>query len=54
MKIFEQLKLVEVMDNGAIYMMDIQNFIGQSSTEADRQRKYYRRIQDAKSKGSFL
>ena len=44
MKIFEQLKLVEVLDNGAIYMMDIQNFIGQSSTEADRQRKYYRRI----------
>ena len=34
MKIFEQLKLVEVLDNGAIYMMDIQNFIGQSSTEA--------------------
>lgn len=48
MKIFEQLKLVEVLDNGAIYMMDIQNFIGQSSTEADRQRKYYRRIQDEK------
>lgn len=44
MKIFEQLKLVEVLDNGAIYMMDIQNFIGQSSTEADRQRKYYRRM----------
>ena len=42
------MKLVEVLDNGAIYMMDIQNFIGQSSTEADRQRKYYRRIQDEK------
>lgn len=27
MKIFEQLKLVEVLDNGAIYMMDIQNFM---------------------------
>ena len=40
--------MVEVLDNGAIYMMDIQNFIGQSSTEADRQRKYYRRIQDEK------
>ena len=37
-----------MLDNGAIYMMDIQNFIGQSSTEADRQRKYYRRIQDEK------
>ena len=52
MKIFEQLKLVEVLDNGAIYMMDIQNFIGQSSTEADRQRKYYRRIQDEKNDNS--
>ena len=48
MKIFEQLKLVEILDNGAIYMMDIQNFIGQSSTEADRQRRYYRRIQNEK------
>ena len=36
LKIFKQLGLVEVLDNGAIYMMDIQNFIGESSTEADR------------------
>lgn len=46
--VFKRLGLIEVLDNGAIYMMDIQNFIGQSSTEADRQRKYYRRIQDEK------
>ena len=30
-------------------MMDIQNFIGRSSTEADRQRKYYNRIESEKS-----
>lgn len=30
-------------------MMDIQNFIGQSSSEADRQREYYNRMKIAKS-----
>lgn len=43
-KIFRELGLIEILDNGAIYMMDIQNFIGASSTEADRQRKYYNRM----------
>ncbi|MFQ9895043.1 MAG: phage replisome organizer N-terminal domain-containing protein [Lachnospira sp.] len=37
--VFKRLGLIEVLDNGAIYMMDIQNFIGQSSSEADRQRR---------------
>lgn len=46
--IFKQLELIEVLDNGAIYMMDIQNFIGQSSTEADRQREYYNRVRREK------
>lgn len=41
--IFKELGLIEILDSGAIYMMDIQNFIGRSSTEADRQRKYYNR-----------
>lgn len=45
---FEKLGLIEVLDNGAIYMLDIQNYIGQSSTEADRQREYYRKIQNEK------
>ena len=40
----QQLELVEILDNGAIYMLDIQNFIGNSSTEADRRREYDRRI----------
>lgn len=49
LKIFKELDLIEVLDNGAIYMMDIQNFIGKSSTEADRQREYYNRVKDEKA-----
>lgn len=44
--IFQKLGLVEILDNGAIYMLDIQNFIGKSSTEADRKRNYRSKIQD--------
>jgi phage replisome organizer, putative, N-terminal region len=50
LKAFVDLGLVEVMDNGAIYMLDIQNFIGKTTTEADRQREYQARI--AKEKKS--
>jgi predicted phage replisome organizer len=44
LKVFQQLGLIELLDNGAIYMLDIQNFIGQSSTEADRKRDYRKKI----------
>ena len=44
LKIFQEIGLVEILDNGAIYMLDIQNFIGESSTEADRIRKYRAKI----------
>lgn len=47
--IFKEFGLIDILDNGAIYMLDIQNYIGQSSTEADRQRDYQKRI--AKEKG---
>lgn len=50
MKIFEQMGFVEILDNGAIYMMDIQNFIGQSSSEADRIRDYRNSINAEKSR----
>lgn len=53
MKIFQELGLVEVLDNGAIYMLDIQNFIGKSSTEADRKRIYRARI-DAEKNAPLL
>ncbi|MDN6291467.1 MAG: phage replisome organizer N-terminal domain-containing protein [Tetragenococcus halophilus] len=46
--VFKQLDLIEVMDNGAIFITDIQNFIGESSTEADRKRAYRRRIENEK------
>ena len=48
LKVFKELGLIEVLDNGAIYMLDIQNFIGKSSTEADRIRKYRQEIADEK------
>lgn len=49
LEIFKQLNLVEILDNGAIYMCDIQNFIGTSSNEADRQRLYYNKIKSEKT-----
>jgi predicted phage replisome organizer len=48
LKLFQELGLVEILDNGAIYMMDIQNFIGESSTEADRKRVYRDKIKNEK------
>ena len=45
---FKDFGLIDIMDNGAIYMLDIQNFIGESSTEADRQRNYQHRISQDK------
>lgn len=50
LELFEKTGLIEVLDNGAIYMLDIQNFIGKSTTEADRQRDYQRRIKEEKEK----
>ena len=46
LSMFKELGLIEILGNGAIYMLDIQNFIGKGSTEADRQRLYDRRISD--------
>ncbi|MGJ8754116.1 phage replisome organizer N-terminal domain-containing protein [Clostridium botulinum] len=44
-KLFIELGLIEILDNGAIYMLDIQNFIGKSSTEGDRKRAYRKTIE---------
>ena len=49
LKIFQDLDLVEVLDNGAIYMCDIQSFIGESSSEADRKRSYRQKIKNEKN-----
>lgn len=48
MKVFQDMELLEVLDSGAIYMLDIQSFIGQSSSEADRKRMYRDRIKEEK------
>ena len=47
-EVFEKLGLIEKLDSGAIFMTDIQNFIGESSTDADRKRAYRERIRREK------
>lgn len=47
-QVFKELGLIEMLDNGAIFITDIQNFIGTSSTEADRIRAYRTRISQEK------
>lgn len=49
-KVFKELNLIEVLDSGAIFMLDIQNFIGKSSDEADRKRAYRNNIEMEKRK----
>lgn len=49
LKIFLQMGFIEILDNGAIYVSDIQNYIGKSSNEADRKREYRARIDAEKS-----
>lgn len=46
--LFKDLGLIKILDSGAIYMLDIQKYIGKSSTEADRQREYQRKISFSK------
>lgn len=51
LRIFQEMGLIEILDNGAIYMLDIQQFIGKSSTEADRIRTYRMEIESQKAIG---
>ncbi len=48
LQIFQEMNLIEILNNGAIYMNDIQNFIGTSSSEADRIREYDRKKKEEK------
>ena len=48
LKIFVDMGLIEILDNGAIYMLDIQQYIGESRTEADRKRSYRNKINNEK------
>lgn len=44
LKYFKELGLIEILEDNVIYMTDIQNFIGKSSTETERKRAYRARI----------
>jgi len=49
---FKKFGLIEVLETGEIYMLDIQSFIGKTSTEADRKRRYRSEIDEKKSIGT--
>lgn len=48
LKVLYSMKLIEKLDDGTIYMTNIQNFIGKSSSEADRKRQYREEIEEEK------
>lgn len=51
-EMFKEFGLIEILDSGEIYMMNIQEFIGKTTTEADRKRAYRKEIDDKKSIGT--
>lgn len=48
LRIMSSMKLIERLDDGTMYMMNIQSFIGKSSSEADRKRLYREQIEEEK------
>lgn len=48
---FKKFGLIEVLETGEIYMLDIQSYIGRTSTEADRIKAYRKGIEQQKNKG---
>ena len=44
LRAFERLGLIEILDNKAIYMLEIQSLIGEGSSEADRKKSYRERM----------
>lgn len=48
LEILSRMNLIDKLDDGTIYMTNIQNFIGKSTTEADRKREYRKTIEDKK------
>ena len=45
LKIFKEMGLIEILTDGAIYMMQIEELVGHGSTEAERKAKYRKRIE---------
>jgi len=48
LRILASMKLIERLDDGTMYMMNIQSLIGKSSSEADRKRLYREQIEEEK------
>ena len=53
LQIFMKLGLVEPLQNGALYMSNIELLIGQSSTEGERKRRARRALQEQKAPAPF-
>lgn len=53
-KIFQNMHLIEILDNGIIYMLDMQKMIGSISNEGIRKAEYRERIKLEKENGTNL
>lgn len=45
---FKKLGLIEILENGAIYMLDFEDYVGASGEEAKRKKEYKARIDKEK------
>lgn len=50
LKLFKQLGFIDVLDNGAIFMLDVQTMIGKISDEGIRKKEYREKINQLKVK----
>ena len=53
-KIFQGMHLIDILDNGAIFMLDMQKMIGSISNEGVRKAEYRERIKLEKENGTKL
>lgn len=44
-QIFKELKMLEVLDDGTIYMMDVEKMVGSETQEAVKKRNYRKRME---------
>lgn len=49
LQLFKDMGIIDILPSGAIYMLDIQTFIGRTTTEADRKREYRQKIEEEKT-----
>ena len=54
LRLYEQLGLVEQLQDGAYYMSNIELLIGQSSTEGERKRQARKKLATSKNLGGHL